>query len=33
MNEMGLWNLSGYPWYKGMGPFKIIVCEKGDEKE
>lgn len=30
---MGLWNLRGYPWYKSMGPFKIVICEKGDEEE
>jgi len=22
---MGLWNLSGYPWFRGMGPSVFVI--------
>ena len=30
---MGLFNLSGYPWFKGMGPSAFVIRCTHDEEE
>ena len=31
---MGLFNLSGYPWFKGMGPSAFMIsCSSFEEEE